>query len=123
MGDMKFIYVAMSKHLFYFRMQISTFVIKQKQVPLNPFMIWEYFLNDSADREDVKQANDTIVKKCDEVWVFGPISDGVLHEIKIAKNMNKIIKYFDVLRSKDIVEITIKDVKFEEGLESFRNEL
>jgi hypothetical protein len=123
MSEMKLIYVALSKKLFYFRMQISTFVINKGHVPLNPFMIWDYFLNEAVDREAVKQANDTIVRRADEIWIFGEIADGVLYEIKIAKQMNKPIKYFDVIDSKDIVEITKDKVSFEEGLEKFRNEL
>ncbi len=33
-------------------------------------------------------------KKADEVWVFGKISDGVLAEIKIAKEIEKPTKFF-----------------------------
>ncbi len=44
------VYTAMSKHLFYFRSQISKFVIEHDKVPLNPFMIFDYFLSDTVTR-------------------------------------------------------------------------
>ena len=45
------VYTAMSKHFFYYRMHISKYVIEQHKVPLNPFMIFEYFMLDSVDRD------------------------------------------------------------------------
>ena len=46
--DKSLVYTAMSKHLFYYRMHISKYVIEQHKVPLNPFMIFDYFLLDSV---------------------------------------------------------------------------
>ena len=54
-------------------------------------MIHEYFLLDSITRQTVRDSNNTIVERCDEVWVFGPVSDGVLEEIRLAKKCNKPI--------------------------------
>jgi len=50
--------------------------------------------------------------------VFGQISDGVLLEIKLAKEANKPIKYFKVINSKDIKEISEDEIEFEEGVEN-----
>ena len=120
--DMKLVYLAISKHYFYFRMHISKFVLQKGCVPLNPFMIFEYFMLDTVDRDTVRNANNTLVKRADELWVFGPISDGVLTEIKLAKQMNKQVKYFAVVNSREIKEISKDKVEFEEDLETF-NEL
>lgn len=103
---MKLIYPAFSKHLFYFRMHISKFVLEQGCAPLNPFMIHEYFLLDTIDRDVIRASNNAIVAKSEEIWVFGKISNGVLAEIKLAKSLGKPIRYFDVVDSKSIVEIT-----------------
>lgn len=111
---MKLIYPAFSKHLFYFRMHISKFVLENDGVPLNPFMIHEYFLLDSVDRNKIRASNNAIVEKADEIWVFGEISDGVLAEIKLAKNLGKQIRYFEVIKSKDIKEISEAQAKMEE---------
>lgn len=113
MKNMKLVYTAFSKKLFYFRMQISVFVLSKKYVPLNPFMIFEYFLVDKLDRKLFYDANAQLVRRADELWVFGEISDGVLDEIQIAKKNKKPIKYFDIINSKEIKKISQKKSKFE----------
>jgi len=113
----------MSKHLFYYRMHISKYVIEQHKVPLNPFMIFEYFMLDSVDRDLVREGNNNLVMRCDELWVFGPISNGVLAEIKIAKEMNKPIKYFKIEKPHKIISITKEEAEMEEEVESFKSEL
>ena len=116
--DMKLIFTAMSKHLFYFRQHISKFVLERNCVPLNPFMSFEYFMLDTVDRDLIRNANNNLVMKADELWVFGPVSDGVLAEIKLAKSLNKPIRYFQVIDSKEIKEIREDDVEFEEDIKS-----
>lgn len=121
---MKIIFTAISKKLFYFRMHISKFVLDRGGIPLNPYMLWEYFMLDTVEREKVRTANNTLVERADELWVFGEISDGVLTEIKLAKQRNKPIKYFIVIDSKEIKEIPKNEVKFEKDLENIsRDEL
>lgn len=122
-NDMKLVYTAISKHYFYFRMQISKFVLEQGCVPLNPFMIFEYFMLDTVERDKIRNANNSIIKRADGLWVFGPISDGVLAEIRLAKKMNKPIRYFTVVDSKEIKEMPKNKVKFEGDLKKFFKEL
>lgn len=110
---MKLIYPAFSKHLFYFRMHISKYVIENDGSPLNPFMIHEYFLLDTVSRDKIRESNNTIVKIADEVWVFGKISNGVMAEINLAKNIGKNIRYFQVINSIDIVEISEEQAEIE----------
>jgi hypothetical protein len=112
---MKLIYPAFSKHLFYFRMHISKFVLDNDGVPLNPFMIHEYFLLDTVDRDVVRASNNTLVERSDELWVFGDISNGVMAEIRLARETDKPVRYFQVIDSKDIKEIAEEDVKLEKG--------
>src|SRR3989339_1353381 len=97
-------YTATSKRKFYMKDQISTFTLQQGYVPLNPFQIFG-FLNDTVDRNLVRQANNTLIRIANEFWVFGEVSDGVLAEIKQAKEQRKPIKYFRIENSKDIIEI------------------
>ncbi len=105
-------------------MHISKFVFKKGYVPLNPFMIFEYFMLDTIERDKIRKANNTLVRKTDELWVFGPISDGVLAEIKLAKKENKQLRYFTVIDSKIIKEISKDEVEFEEDLGNIsKNEL
>ncbi|MBL7169494.1 MAG: hypothetical protein ISS48_00565 [Candidatus Aenigmarchaeota archaeon] len=121
--DKSLIYTAISKHYFYFRWHISKFVIEQHKVPVNPFMMFDYFFLDSVDRDLVREANNSLVKRCDEVWVFGPISDGVLAEIKIAKKLNIPIKYFKIEKSRNIIPISKNEVEMEDDVKEFRSEL
>lgn len=86
-------------------------------------MIFEYFLLDSVERDTVRNANNNLVIRANELWVFGPVSDGVLAEIKLAKKLQKPIRYFSIVESKDIVEIQKEQVTFELGLENFAREL
>ncbi len=113
---MKLVYTAISKKLFYFRMHISKFVLEKDCIPLNPFMLFEYFMLDAIDKDRIREANNNLVEKADELWVFGEISNGVLAEIKIAKQENKPIRYFTVIDSKEIKEISKEEAKFEKEI-------
>jgi hypothetical protein len=99
-------------------MHISRYILQKGFVPLNPFMIFEYFMLDTVNRNTIRNANNNLVKKADELWVFGQVSDGVLDEIKLAKKLRKPIKYFSIIDSKKIIAIPKNEVKFEEGLEN-----
>ena len=119
----KTVFIAMSKHLFYFRRHAVKFVLEQDYAPISPFGIFDYFITDGVDRDLVRRANNNLIRISDEVWIFGPISDGVLAEIKIVKSIGKPIKYFKVINSKDIKEISKQEVEFEEDLKKFSHEL
>lgn len=110
---MKVIYPAFSKLLFYFRMHISKFVLEQNCVPLNPFMIHEYFLLDTVERDLIRASNNELVVRADEIWVFGEVSNGVQAEIDLAKTKGKALRYFEVVGSKEIGEITESEVQIE----------
>jgi|SRR5579872_5519318 len=112
-GGKKLVYTAFSKHYFYFRMHISRFVLEMGKVPLNPFMLFDYFLADSVERDLVRDANNSIVLRTDEIWVFGPISNGVLAEILLAQKSNKPIIYFKIEKPHKIVAIQEEDVEME----------
>ncbi len=114
------VYTAMSKHLFYFRSQISQFVIERGKVPLNPFMIFDYFLSDTVERDKIRAANNIIVSRADEIWVFGPISNGVFAEIKLAQEINKPLKYFKLVKSRDIIEVSKDDLEFEDEIKELK---
>jgi len=117
----KIIYTAFSKHYFYFRSFISRYVLENGGIPLNPFMIFDYFLSDTVDRDLIREGNNNLVKIADELWVFGPISDGALAEIKISKSQGKIVKYFEIIKSKEIVPLEIERVVLEDDVKEFRH--
>jgi hypothetical protein len=98
------IYPAYSKRNFFWQAHISKFCIEKQRVPLNPFMLFKYFLNDSIPRENIYQANAEIVKASHELWAFGELSDGVLAEIEIAKKNNVKISYYKIVDDKNRVK-------------------
>lgn len=102
-GSKQLVYTAISKHYFYFRMHISKYVLEHGKVPLNPFMLFDYFLLDSVERDSVSDANNSVVLRSDVIWVFGPISNGVLAEIMLAQKANKPISYFKIEKPHKIV--------------------
>lgn len=120
---LRLVYTAASKHFFYYRMFISKYVVEEGFVPLNPFMIFDYFMLDTVDRDLVRRGNNTIVSRADELWVFGPISNGVLAEIQLAKELEKPIRYFNILKPHEIVEITKDKLEFEEEVKEYKDKI
>ena len=122
--DKPLVYTAFSKHYFYARMFISRFALEEGAVPLNPFMIFDYYMLDSIQRDLVTEGNNNLVKRADELWVFGPISKGVLAEIKIAQKMQKPVKYFQFINGTQIMAISKEEIEMEgEELQIFKSEL
>lgn len=119
--DKPLVYTAMSKHLFYYRMFISAFVLENGGVPLNPFMVFDYFLLDSVGRDLVRQGNNNLVKRCDEIWVFGAVSNGVLAEILIANEQGKPVRYFKIDTQHGIIETAKDAVDMEEEVAEQRH--
>lgn len=105
------------------RMLISRFVLEQGGVPLNPFMVFDYFLADTVERDVVRRANNNMVALADELWVFGEISNGVLAEIIQAKQAGKPIKYFAIRDDRDFEELTAMSVELEDEVADRRSEL
>jgi hypothetical protein len=120
-NDKPLVYTAMSKHLFYYRMFISVFVLENGGVPLNPFMVFDYFLLDAVDRDLVREGNNNLVKRCDEIWVFGAVSNGVLAEIQIAHEQSKPVRYFAIEKPHKIVEISKDAAEMEDEVVSMRH--
>lgn len=119
--EKKLVYTALSKKFFYFRYHIVKYVLEQGMVPLNPFTSFDYFLLDTVERDCVRSANNTLVRRADELWVFGDVSDGVLAEIQQAKQQAKPTRYFKIVESRFIEEIQLAQVIFEEDVATFRD--
>jgi len=119
-SELPVVFTAQSKLHFYCRDAICEFVFNQGAIPVNPFRLYEYFLSDRVDRDLVRQANNNLIRKCDELWIFGEtIADGVLFEILYAKKLKMPVKYYSVdSRADRIKEVAFKELKFEEEVYS-----
>lgn len=117
----KVIFTAQSKQFFYCRNAVCEFVLKQGCVPVNPFRIFGYFLDDRVDRGMVRNGNNEMISRCDELWVFGPISDGVLFEIYYSRKLGMPVRFYSIeTRADEIVEIKDEDLKFESEVHNFQ---
>ena len=110
------VFTAQSKRFFYCRHAVCEFALARGVVPINPFMAFGYFLSDRANRDAIRHANDTLVLRSDELWVFGrDLSNGVLHEIAIAAEAGKTVRFFSIDdRPERIEELHVDGLRFEE---------
>ena len=115
-SELPVVFTAQSKLYFYCRDAICEFVFNQGAVPVNPFRLYGYFLADRVDRDLIRQANNNLIRICDELWVFGEtIADGVLFEILYAKKLKMPVKYYTVDSRVDFIkEVSVNELKFEE---------
>lgn len=111
------VFTAMSKKYFYMRFFVTKFALEQGAVPINPFASFDYFLLDAVERDTVRRANNTLVARADELWVFGDIADGVRVEIIQAWQQHKTVRFFVFRDDKHIYEVTIDDLVYEDGVE------
>ena len=109
------VFAAMSKRNFFLREHIVKFVLQKGYTPSCAFMMYSYFLLDTVDRQSLISANNALITRSDELWVFGEISDGVTEEVKLERSLNLPVKYFDICIDPacDFVEINEKDIVVE----------
>lgn len=122
--EKKIIFTAQSCKNFHQRMLICKHAFEEDVIPLNPFNVFGYYLYELVDRDLIRNGNNNIMKKCDELWVYGEISDGVLAEIQMFKKLNKVIRFFDISKlPKEVKEISKDKLIFEEEVKKFKNSI
>ena len=89
-------FTAQSKKFFYCRDTVCEYTFKQGFLPINPFRVFDYFLSDRIERDLVRRSNNQLIRSCDELWVFGPLADGVLFELFLAAHLGKPIRFFTI---------------------------
>ena len=118
------VFTAQSCKNFHQRMLICKYVFEKGAVPVNPFNLFGYYLYELVDRDIVRNGNNNLLKRCDEIWVFGEVSDGVLAEIEIFKGLGRPIRYFDISSLPDsIVEISKEQVVLEDEVKGLKSHL
>ena len=66
----------------------------------------------------MRRANNTLVARADELWVFGDIADGVRAEIAQAWQQHKTVRFFAFRNDKHIYEVELGDLVYENGVEA-----
>lgn len=73
-------------------------VIDAGYMPLASHLLYPQMLNDKipAERELGLMFGLALLRMCDEVWVFGPVSSGMAQEIEEARRLKKKLVYKEV---------------------------
>jgi hypothetical protein len=90
------VYIAMSNKNFHWRMHVTKFVLDEGCVPVNPFMLFDYYLMHTVNKDTVREAMNNLLVKCDECWIFGRMSLGVKVQLGIAKRLKKPVRFYDI---------------------------
>ena len=90
------VFTAHAAETAYLKEKICAFVLREGAVPINPFMAFGYFLFDLVGRDVVRLANNNLVMRCDELWRFGSLSDGVEAELELARRLGIPVRQFEL---------------------------
>ena len=73
-------------------------VIAEGFMPVASHLLYPQMLNDNnpTERELGLLFGLALLRMCDEVWVFGPVSSGMAQEIEVAKRLKKKVVYKEV---------------------------
>ena len=76
------------------------FVLQQNGIPFAPHLLFTQFLNDSIaeERETGIALGLEMLKRCDELWAFGPPTEGMALEIQEAARLGVPVRRFDTSR-------------------------
>jgi len=122
--DKKVVFTAQSCKNFHQRMLICKHAFEQGVIPINPFNVFGYYLYELVERDLVRNGNNNLMKRCDELWVYGQVSDGVLAEIQMFKRLGKPIRFFDISKlPKEVKEISKDELIFEDDVKKFANSI
>lgn len=122
--EKKVVFTAQSCKNFHQRMLICKHAFEQGAIPINPFNVFGYYLYELVERDLVRNGNNNLLKRCDELWVYGQISDGVLAEIQMFKRLSKPIRFFDISKlPKEVKEISKDELIFEDDVKKFANSI
>lgn len=72
-------------------------VLVAGHIPIAPHVMFSGILHDENpnERQTALEAGLELVRRCDELWVFGGgyISEGMAEELKLARELDRPIKY------------------------------
>jgi hypothetical protein len=122
--DKKVVFTAQSCKNFHQRMLVCKFVFDKGAIPVNPFNLFGYYLYELVDRDLVRNGNNALLKRCDELWIFGEVSDGVLAEIQMFKELNRPMRFFNISGLPEVIkEISREELVFEDEVKEFKDEV
>ncbi|WP_026760686.1 DUF4406 domain-containing protein [Selenomonas ruminantium] len=78
------------------------FVVSKKRVPIAPHLLFPQFITEATERGLAMKMDCLLLRRCDEVWAFGEITEGMATEIEMADDEGKRVRYF----TRDLKEVT-----------------
>ena len=88
------VFTAHSAETAYLRERICAYALARHVVPVNPWMMGGYFLYGLVEKDLVRRANNNLLMRCDELWVFGQPTDGVDVEVQWASANGTPVRWF-----------------------------
>jgi len=120
--EKKLVFTAMSCRNFHQRMLVCKHAFGQGVVPLNPFNAFGYYLYELVDRNLVRNGNNNLLRRCDELWVYGEISDGVLAEIQLFRKLGRPVRFFDISKlPSEVRELSEHELVFEDDVKQYKD--
>jgi hypothetical protein len=104
----KVVFASMSRNIFYLREHIVKYILEAGHTPTCAFMMFSYYLLDTVERIKLIDANNDLIKRSDELWVFGDISDGVREEIILAGRIGIPVLYYDILKGSSDIKGSVR---------------
>lgn len=113
-SDRPLVYVTHSKNWFYARETVMQFAVDQGVAAVNPFMNYGFYLNGMTEKGAITECCHQLIRSCEELWVFGPVSEAIMTDIVVAVMAHKTVKFFSISEQvSQIHELEIRDVIFE----------
>ncbi len=78
------------------------FVVSKKCVPIAPHLLFPQFVTEATERGMAMKMDYLLLRRCDEVWAFGEITEGMAIEIEMADDEGKRVRYF----TRELKEVT-----------------
>lgn len=82
----------------------SRFAVDLGAIPIAPHLLLPQYMEEETERDLAIQFDLEILKRCDELWVFGAeerLSDGMEAELDAAKDLGMVIHFFTVDMKED----------------------
>lgn len=82
----------------------SRFAVDRDAIPIAPHLLLPQYMEEETERDLAIQSDLEILKRCDELWVFGAeerLSAGMKAELDTAKGLGMVIRFFTVDMKED----------------------
>jgi len=111
----KIIFASQAKENMCWARLICKFILDKGHVPVNYFTVYGNFVYELADQKTMIDSINSLILRCDELWAFGEISEGMWFEIKMCYELGIPVRFFKINKlPKSIKEIEIDEVKYTE---------